>query len=77
MCKLLPRLTYGSLLRVENVHRSRDYYFRSRHKTHMARTTKGTAKRGFAAMDKEMQRRIASMGGKASHGGGRTKNSNR
>lgn len=28
-------------------------------------------KRGFAAMDPEKQRRIASMGGKASHGGGR------
>lgn len=36
----------------------------------MART-KGTSKRGFAAMDKETQRKIASMGGKASHGGGR------
>ena len=29
------------------------------------------AKRGFAAMDPAKQRAIASMGGKASHGGGR------
>jgi len=29
------------------------------------------AKRGFAAMSAEKQREIASMGGKASHGGGR------
>lgn len=28
--------------------------------------------RGFAAMDKEKQREIASKGGKASHGGGRS-----
>lgn len=27
--------------------------------------------RGFAAMDPEKQRAIASLGGKASHGGGR------
>jgi hypothetical protein len=31
----------------------------------------GKSKRGFAAMSKEEQRKIASMGGKASHGGGR------
>ena len=31
----------------------------------------GGAKRGFAAMSAEKQREIASMGGKASHGGGR------
>ncbi|GAA4715651.1 hypothetical protein H9L13_05635 [Sphingomonas lutea] len=29
------------------------------------------AKRGFAAMSPEKQREIASLGGKASHGGGR------
>ncbi|WP_109698052.1 KGG domain-containing protein [Chitinophaga deserti] len=29
------------------------------------------SRRGFAAMDKEKQRQIASKGGKASHGGGR------
>ena len=33
--------------------------------------TKKGAKRGFAAMSPEKQREIASMGGKASHGGGR------
>jgi len=31
----------------------------------------GSAKRGFAAMDPQKQREIASKGGKASHGGGR------
>ena len=31
----------------------------------------GKSKRGFAAMSDEKQREIASMGGKASHGGGR------
>jgi general stress protein YciG len=31
----------------------------------------GGSKRGFAAMDPEKQREIASKGGKASHGGGR------
>jgi len=38
--------------------------------------TKGdTSKRGFASMDAEKQREIASKGGKASHGGGnRSKN---
>jgi hypothetical protein len=36
------------------------------------------SKRGFAAMDKDTQRKIASMGGKASHGGGRkSRDSNR
>lgn len=35
----------------------------------------GKSKRGFAAMSKEKQRKIASMGGKASHGGGRSKGS--
>lgn len=28
-------------------------------------------KRGFAAMDPKLQRKLASKGGKASHGGGR------
>lgn len=32
---------------------------------------KGSSKRGFAAMSKEKRRRIASMGGRSSHGGGR------
>lgn len=31
----------------------------------------GTENRGFASMDPEKQREIASKGGKASHGGGR------
>lgn len=31
-----------------------------------------TSTRGFASMDQEKQREIASKGGKASHGGGRT-----
>lgn len=33
----------------------------------------GRDMRGFASMDPEKQKRIASMGGKASHGGGRKK----
>ena len=33
--------------------------------------------RGFAAMDREKQRAIASKGGKASHGGGRKAASSR
>lgn len=35
------------------------------------------SRRGFAAMDKEKQRMIASKGGKASHGGGRKPSKNR
>jgi hypothetical protein len=35
------------------------------------RSSSGGSKRGFAAMSAEKQREIASMGGKASHGGGR------
>jgi uncharacterized protein len=35
---------------------------------HMADSTNSTSKRGFAAMDEERQREIASMGGKASGG---------
>jgi hypothetical protein len=35
----------------------------------------GKSKRGFAAMSKDKQRKIASMGGKASHGGGRGRSS--
>ena len=31
----------------------------------------GTARRGFAAMDPDKQKRIASMGGKAAHKAGR------
>ena len=34
----------------------------------MADSTNRTSKRGFAAMDEERQRQIASMGGKASGG---------
>jgi general stress protein YciG len=34
-------------------------------------STGNTSKRGFASMDPEMQRRIASEGGKASHQSGR------
>lgn len=34
----------------------------------MADSTNSTSKRGFAAMDEEKQREIASMGGKASGG---------
>lgn len=36
---------------------------------------KGTKKVGFAAMDPKEVKRIASMGGKASKGGGRPKGS--
>lgn len=32
---------------------------------------KSSSKRGFAAMDPAKQKAIASLGGKASHGGGR------
>lgn len=40
--------------------------------------SRGKSRRGFAAMDKEKQRKIASMGGKASHGGrGKGSDSNR
>lgn len=35
------------------------------------RSSSGGSKRGFAAMSVEKRREIASMGGKASHGGGR------
>jgi hypothetical protein len=35
------------------------------------RGSSGGSKRGFAAMSAEKQREIASMGGKASRGGGR------
>jgi general stress protein YciG len=38
---------------------------------------KTPSKRGFAAMDKEKQREIASKGGKASHGGGRKPSKNK
>lgn len=34
----------------------------------------GKSKRGFAAMSKEERTRIARLGGKASHGGGRRPN---
>lgn len=36
-----------------------------------------TSNRGFASMDPEKQREIASKGGKASHGGGRKPNSSK
>lgn len=36
----------------------------------MATRTKRTAKRGFASMDPEKQRKIASKGGKAAHAKG-------
>lgn len=39
----------------------------------MARKSSNTSNRGFASMDPAKQRRIASKGGKASHGGGRKK----
>lgn len=35
----------------------------------------GKSRRGFAAMDAEKQRKIAAKGGRASHGGGRSKRS--
>lgn len=38
---------------------------------------KTPSRRGFAAMDKEKQKMIASKGGKASHGGGRKPSKNR
>jgi general stress protein YciG len=45
--------------------------------TAMATNRSGGSKRGFAAMDPEKQRELASKGGKASHGGGRTSRSSR
>jgi hypothetical protein len=36
------------------------------------RGSANSSKRGFAAMSKSKQRAIASKGGKASHGGGRS-----
>ena len=39
--------------------------------------TSGGSKRGFAAMDPAKQREIASLGGKASHGGGRPRGKGR
>ena len=36
-----------------------------------SKMSSGGSKRGFAAMDPQKQREIASKGGKASHGGGR------
>jgi general stress protein YciG len=43
----------------------------------MPQTKSAGSKRGFAAMSPEKQREIASMGGKASHGGGRKSSSAR
>lgn len=43
----------------------------------MPQTKSGGSKRGFAAMSPEKQREIASMGGKASHGGGRKSSAGR
>jgi len=40
-------------------------------------SSNGRSKRGFAAMSPEKQRAIASKGGKASHGGGRKRSSDR
>lgn len=42
-----------------------------------AQPARTPSRRGFAAMDKEKQRMIASKGGKASHGGGRKPSKNR
>ncbi|OON68144.1 hypothetical protein B0919_15205 [Hymenobacter sp. CRA2] len=39
--------------------------------SNQSRTQSNTSKRGFASMDPEEQRRIASEGGKASHASGR------
>lgn len=36
----------------------------------------GKGKQGFASMDPDKARQIQSMGGKASHGGGRTREDN-
>lgn len=44
---------------------------------HERREVRTPSRRGFAAMDKEKQRMIASKGGKASHGGGRKPSKNR
>jgi hypothetical protein len=41
-------------------------------KTSESGMKKNTSNRGFASMDEAKQREIASKGGKASHGGGRT-----
>lgn len=38
-------------------------------------TTNGISRRGFASMDQAEVRRLAAKGGRASHGGGRTRNS--
>ncbi|MGX5819136.1 KGG domain-containing protein [Chitinophaga lutea] len=45
--------------------------------SHERPAVKTPSRRGFAAMDKEKQRMIASKGGKASHGGGRKPSKNR
>lgn len=47
------------------------------HEEEPAKPVKTPSRRGFAAMDKEKQRAIASKGGKASHGGGRKPSKNR
>lgn len=44
---------------------------------HERKEVRTPSRRGFAAMDKEKQRMIASKGGKASHGGGRKPSKNR
>ena len=38
-------------------------------KSQSSNSSSGTSKRGFASMDEDKQREIASKGGKASHGG--------
>lgn len=40
----------------------------------MADKNKGSSNRGFASMDKDEQRKIASKGGKSSHGGRKSDN---
>lgn len=43
----------------------------------MANKGEGKGKQGFASMDPEKARQIQSMGGKASHGGGRNREDDR
>ncbi|MBV9159629.1 MAG: hypothetical protein JO019_03485 [Candidatus Kaiserbacteria bacterium] len=46
-------------------------------RSNRSNSSNSSSKRGFAAMDKEKQRKIASMGGKASHGGRSSRGSSR
>ncbi len=60
-------IEYGEKLRGITINNSKGVVMASR--TSSSHTKSHTSKRGFAAMDPEEQREIASMGGHASHGG--------